>query len=393
MALGLKLGLAPWALAPILTAVTVLSLILLGRRLADARSGILAGLLYAFSAFTLFNGASYFNHAVVALYGVALVASADAFEETPGFWKAVLMGAVLGLIGLTRHYSAILFLLPCLPLLCRSGGFSRIASSLAGLALGAAPFLLALFGYNFAITGDPLLPPQLWYNPDDTLGFKDHYAPLDVFERAGAMIMELAEWNSGSFVILYFLSLTYLVIRRRTKYYDYLFIVFFIGFLLYSGTGGNRFGPRYIFDAFPFAVFTCARAFFYFTEDMQERRPVLAGAAVLYLMGSCLAGLVAIPLLALRYVDVVDQRRDLYLQAEALGLRHAVVFVTSRTGMIRSMPIGDLMRNGIEANGPVLYVNGRNGISAAVRKQYPDRGHWIYSRAQGAISGQIRPLK
>jgi hypothetical protein len=84
----------------------------LGRDIRDIAAGILAATLYAATAFSVFNGASFFSHMFTAACAVGFAIFGIQFFKSPTPGRAMATGAMLGLVGLTRTYSAVLFAIP-----------------------------------------------------------------------------------------------------------------------------------------------------------------------------------------------------------------------------------------------------------------------------------------
>jgi hypothetical protein len=138
--------------------------ILLTKRLEGMVIALGAALTLAATPFFLFNAASYFSHVSVSLaalifayFGARFLASAKAID-------AVLMGGALGVIGLTRYYSSVLFFGSFLIFLLCTRRRKQLLVFL-WIFLGAAPFLATLLFYQHAITGHALQTVLQWGHP------------------------------------------------------------------------------------------------------------------------------------------------------------------------------------------------------------------------------------
>ena len=84
---------------------------------------------------------------------------------------------------------------------------------------------------------------------------------------------------------------------------------------------------------------------------------------------------------------------DLYDQVRAQHLHHAVVVVRSGTSSIYRMYPPDLVRNGIDVRGDVLYVLDIPRHLPELRRLYPSRQFYVYERGATRPTGSLRPLR
>jgi hypothetical protein len=145
-----------------------------------------------------------------------------------------------------------------------------------------------------------------------------------------------------------------------------------------AGTGGDQYGPRYFFEAFPFAILTIAKALdgSLFAKKTEWPAPLLA--SVLLLHFSVQAGYLG-PALA-REHQIVIEREDLYRKVADAHLTNAVVLIpASGTGKIRSMPPQDLVRNGLRiGDQSVIYAHDLGARNRSIRDMFPNRTFYLY---------------
>jgi hypothetical protein len=96
--------------------------------------------------------------------------------------------------------------------------------------------------------------------------------------------------------------------------------------------------------------------------------------------------------IALFMRTLVDERMDLYDQAQAEHLHDAVVIVRSATSRIAPMAPRDLTRNGIALDGEVIYALDIPDRLNNLRHIFPQRRFYIYEREPLADKGTLRPL-
>src|SRR5262249_27590877 len=159
--------------------------------------------------------ASFFNHTFTAACAVAFAIFGIQFLKSPSLGRAIATGAMLGLVGLTRTSSAVLFAIPFSTNVILKWNGRLIVQALVGLALGGIPFLIGLLLYNQAITGNALLAPQMLYDGTNWWGLRG-----DSIKTIYYNIIELVDWTSAALLIVYFISFSYLLFCRRLTFVD-----------------------------------------------------------------------------------------------------------------------------------------------------------------------------
>src|SRR5204862_1484037 len=136
-------------------------------------------------------------------------------------------------------------------------------------------------------------------------------------------------------------AFAWLTTRKKLDFFDWIVPATVGAFVFYGGNGGNQYGPRYYFEAWPLALITVAKAI----------DPLLLGG-----LGGARAAWVASAILghmafqigyafprAEREHRVVVEREDLYSKVEEAKLHDAVVVVKSDVSQTRVMPPKDLV--------------------------------------------------
>lgn len=412
LALAMTIGLPAWLVGPLVGALSLGAFFVLARRVEGEGTALPAAALCAVTPFFIFNTASYFNHALTGLFGLSFVYFMVRSLQSHSYRHAVLAGVFLGALGVTRLYSAILFVLPVL-LIIGQGGLRPMLRRGFGLAVGGMPFLVALMTYNFLVTGNPLLPVKSWGYPNPQL-YPIASLLIDGGLRSSLMntsryLVELGDYVWPLFLIMYAGALVHKLRTRTIRFYDWYLLIFVIGFLAFAEGAGNRYGPRYYFEVFPFAVLTVCSAVAALVRSRD--RDLAAGSvqptdepranlridrssamAVHLLAAQVLIGALNIPFLAWLQHRIVDQRMDLFEQVEAADISNAVVFIESSTGVIRQMPPRDLIRNGVDLTGEVIYALDRGKRNACLVHRFPDRAIWTYRREGNAREGALERL-
>lgn len=151
----------------------------------DRRTGVLAGCLFLASPLFVVDAATFLPYAPTTFLNLLfawayLRATRVGGDESPqsGQPWALLAGLAIGAAFFARPYTALLFALPFVLHACwslvvaaRAGTLRESASIQALVATGGLVGVVAALGYNWYLTGDPLVFPYLAFAPEDGLGF------------------------------------------------------------------------------------------------------------------------------------------------------------------------------------------------------------------------------
>jgi hypothetical protein len=377
-----SLGLPAYVASPATALLLLFGFACLIRELVGLGAALAGTALLACCPFFLLNGASYFSHMSAALFGVLAVLCGVRFLNTGSIPSALGAGAALGFLGIIRPFSAVLIAIPCAIELLRRAR-SLHYRRLAWFLLGSFPFVIGFLFYNNAVTGSPLLDPTSWDSDKLPLGLQPVYtAGFAIFR-----VMELAQWTSPLFCLLYAAAALWKLGCRRLAFYDFVFPLFVLGYLLYPNLGGNRYGPRYYFEAYPFMVLTVISAMTTWLAAWRTRSRQAAMVGVL--VGAIIMGLAAYPALAYQFRGIVNSRMELYDLVNKSRLSNAIVLIRSRIG---HMEPGDLTRNGIDLSQSVLYVLDQPEQYCTLTRAFPGRTLYRYERNNDSEAGILRAL-
>ena len=396
LAAVMGLRLPPWLAAPLCGGVLLFAALKLGQMRDGALGGLLAAALVAFSPFFLFNAGSYFSGISAAAVGLLFCWAALAFLKHPRWPNAICAGLALGMLGLIRNQNVVLFGLPFAVqfLLQARQRHYRLA---LGIILAGLPFFTALLLYNQAVFGS-LIPNTNVESPYVRFGLFSidengkHITPLDelmfVVKRMGMLV----NWSSLFLVLGYTASFAFLVSRRQLNFLDFIFPTSVLGFMLVPFYGGNQYGPRYYFEAYPLFILTIVSVLVPLLRD--PRFSWWRSFAISMVAAHFAACLAALAIIAPFARTLVDQRMDIYDQVRAKHLRNAVVVIYSTTGVTWDMSMGqlDLTQNGITADGEVLYILDIPSQLQKLRLLFPDRQFYIYERDVSNPNGKLRQL-
>jgi hypothetical protein len=393
LAAVMSLRLPSWLAAPLYGGVLLYAVLMLGQKRGGALGGVLAAALVAISPFFLFNAASYFDNLPAAAAGLLFCWAAFDFLDHPRWPNALCAGLALGMLGLIRSQDVVLFGAPfAVELLVRARRRHYLVAP--AIVLAGLPFLAALLFYNHVVLGS--LVPDITQFSGTHFGLfpvdeaENHLTPLNELSYVAGRMILLADWTSPLLVFGYAVAFAVVAYRRRLSFVDFIFPTFILGFMFVPFWGGNQYGPRYYFEGFPFLVLTLVSALAPLLRDPEYSRWRPLTASLLVAHGAaCLA---AMAIIAPFLRTVVDQRMDLYDQVKAQNLHEAVVVIRSRTGKISSMSTLDLTRNGIVADGKVLYVLNIPDQIDKLRRLLPQRRFYIYERDPASAAGSLRRL-
>jgi hypothetical protein len=362
------LGIPLWIVDPAVGVLALALFYLLARRHVGREVAGLSVLALGFSAFYVLNAASYFNHVFTTVSALAFALFAEQFLERGRTRDALLAGLCIGVLGVTRTQNAVPFVLAFLFMLAVRPG-RRLG--LIWFGLGGLPLLCGLLAYNAATTGHPLTPPQ------DVLGQEPLGEPgATALVMSVKRLVRLHAWTSP--ILLYGAAAAFLVLlrRRAVGLTDWIMPLTVAMFLTYAGDGGNQYGPRYYFEAWPFAILTLAKVAAGLLEAPDPRiRQWTASAAV-----AALALQIAyLPPRLAREHRVVVERQAVFHAVKAAGLTRAIVVIEGPVGKIRSMDPEDLVRNGLDVGAAgVIYAHAAAGGDAELRRAYPGRPLYAY---------------
>jgi hypothetical protein len=372
----------PWAVNPLLGALSVAALAALLRKAASPGTAFGLVVVYAATSFFIFNAASYFPHIATALLVMGFVAATQIYLRHGTRGAALGMGAALGAIGLIRPYSALLLiiLLAGWYLVTRR----RITKTDFLIPLAGLPFLVALAAYQDLVMGSPWV--STYAAEYELPAFKLELTRNTVFTTL-RLLEELLAWSGPLLITAYAAALFVKARAKRLDLYDLILPLFVAAYVIQGYAGGNRYGPRYYFDAYPLIFLSIATAL----PLVRAWRFAIDRRLGLHFVALCLLhALVVYPFAAALFYRIVRERQEVYDLAAEAGLKDAVVVVESSAGATSPMQPHDLARNEPGLAGDVLYARGEAADVAAIRSLFPERSVWIYEREDDRPNGRHR---
>ena len=378
LAIGGKLGIPYWLLNPLLGPISILLVYLLGKKTVSPQTGLAAAGVYATSLFFLFNSGSYFAHISCVTFLLAFALCVVQAEEGRQRLWLILAGLCVAIAFTIRYYPVFLiFLAYALHTALRR----HARATLPWIFLGAAPIAVLFLTYNYVAFGDAF---TTGYAMQQKMPIALTLVSLRGLRETLKRVIELATWTSPFVLWLYAAAFIYLLRLKSLRFYDYFFPVVVLGFVFFLLEGGPRYGPRYLFDAYPFMVLTTVagvEAFITYHTGFWTR----FARHVLWV--TCLYSACVFPFLALHLNRIVTERQDLYRLVQERRLNHAVVIVKSTTSPLSPMSIKALIRNPPTLQAPVLYAH--NTTVDQLQGLFSDRSIWSYERDPKAVSGRL----
>jgi hypothetical protein len=383
--------------SPVLAVLLLLVFSRLTFLLVGPAAALIGAALLSCCPFFLLNGASYFSHVPAALFAVLFILCGVRFLATGLAVWALSAGATLGAVGVIRPYTVFSLLVPyTIELLLRADRrhFLRIPLVL----LGGLPFFAGLLLYDNAITGSPWLTVEGWTYP--TLHIGRHpvrydgirFTLVDTSGMALLHLFRLSEWTSPVLCLLYFVACLWKCWLRRIAFYDLIFPMLVMSYLFFPDIGGNQYGPRYYFDAYPFLVLTVVSAAAAWCPE--QRNALMQAAVAAAIAGAVIMAVCAYPALAYQFHRIVNERMEPFDLVADAHLSNAIVIIGSRTGSAYPlwMRSNDLTRNGIDLSSSVLYINEVPDKTCALVRLFPGRSFYRYGLDDGHYPGQLHPI-
>jgi hypothetical protein len=393
----MSLGLPAYVASPATAFLLLLVFARLSRHIVGPSASLVGTAFLACCPFFLLNGASYFSNLPAALFGVLFVLCGLRFLETASVLMALSAGAALGILGDIRPFSAVLIALPCAVKLLREAGAAHYRR-LPYVLLGILPFLALFLLYDYAITGNPLLQPMSWSFPELHIGLHPvseggvHFNLVHTSLKAVIQLMELAQWTSPVLCVLYAAAIIWKVTKLKLAFYDFIFPMFVLGFLLFWDAGGDRYGPRYYFEAYPFMVLTVISAASLWLSS-RTRNGFQQAVAVGAFASALIIAAVGYPALAYQFHRTVNARMELYDLVAQEGLSNAIVIIAAPTGSVLLMDAKDLTRNGMNFSASVLYALDLPTQYCVLSRAFPGRAIYRFERERNVGPGTLRLLR
>ena len=374
-AVALRIGLKD-LINPLLTTAAAGIFYSLGSRIYGRGAALLSLVILLISPFFLLTGAAYFSHnACLLTIGVFLLAMLR-WEKTgrPSF--AVLAGLMLGYGLAIRYLTTAVMALPVLLHWLRRLKAGKTDGKGNFLFLSSAGALVLLHAvYNRLVTGSFLDAPNHFLHSHEKLGFIAGYTPQIAVQYVWQRLLYLLDWTPP-FLILFFLAGLGQKKRAWERILQASVLMLPAGYFFYYSWGGNQYGPRYYFEAYPLIALQASSAFLDFLKNKNPAvRKGMMG------LGLAMIGLTA-PLLLRHFLffhQVSEERQAVYRAAEEKTEKPALVFLRGFLGDILVLAPEDTPRNTPFLDGPVIYAHDLEDKNKLLRASFPERRAYLAS--------------
>jgi hypothetical protein len=381
-------GVPAWLVNPILGALTVPVFFAVARRWYEPRVVLTAIVAMLLSAFFLLNSASYYAHTFTLLVTLVFAAAALGGSDRNSFMLGLLAGASFGAAFAARFFTAIMCGLPF--------GVYHLRRNLRhwrfvlGFAAGVAPILAAFLWHNQALMGRWGVLPMSGFEE-----YTSRWFPPTLLTRgtdlAALKLWEWIIWTPPAVLPLYAIAMAYRTGPPRQRLLGSVFLCLVAGYYFYVDDSGNRYGPRYYFEALPFVMLPAA---WLAMKEASWRDKTNRARWYFYLFALSLA--LAIPIGAWQTWiagTITYGRSDLYRVVEESRVSQAIVFVATRTGTRWAMNAHDHTRNWGRYDGSVLFALDRGDDNVRLMDAYPGRACYRYTYDPVTSRGRLEKLR
>ncbi|MCX6549631.1 MAG: glycosyltransferase family 39 protein [Acidobacteria bacterium] len=381
-------GIPAWLVNPLLGALVVVVCFLVARRWYDARVALVATVVMAMSSFFLLNSASYYAHTFALLAVLLFASSALRGCERDSLIHGVIAGAAFAAAFTARFFTAVMCGLPFgLHYLRRAWRHWRFA---AGFALGFLPIFAAFLWHNHALMSQWIVLPMKGFENYDARWFQSNLLTRGT-DIALSNLWDWIVWTPGAVLPLYALAM-----RDRTgpmyqRLLGSVFLCVVAGYYVYVDTGGNRYGPRYYFEALPFVMLP---ATWLVLKESSWREKSIRARWYFYLYA--LSVVLAVPAFAWQAWNahtIVYERTDLYRVVDESRVSNAIVFVATPTGTRWQMAATDHTRNWGRHDASVIYALDRGADNARLIDAFPGRAAYRYAYDPAVSRGSLERLR
>jgi hypothetical protein len=386
----------PWLVNPLLAAVSLLLIYLIGREVYGRSVAALGAVLALSSPFFLFLAGEYMAHTATLFYALGFAYLVVRWANRTGAggsgeWRLLVpAGFLLGMAFITRQLDTIAFALPFGALLFWKPMASRLLA-LRWVVLGALPPAVFVLIYNGVLTGDPLRSPYALWWPWDTIGFSQDiqtgFGPALGFWNTSLNLEYLMAHLFGwpFYFALGLASIPFLL--GRANRWDIIFGASALGVIvayIFYWNPGTMYGPRYYYVAIPWFALLAARGL----EELYQwpmrvaRRWPPSRVAALLPPALLLAFLLAYNLGVYLPTQLPMYRGYNFVNAASLQavsrarVHNALIFVQSN-------PPDQWWSYGsvFSANSPtldsdVVYARDRGAIDVQLMREYPGRTYY-----------------
>ncbi len=374
-AFGISFHIADW-LNPLISISALAFIFLSARKIYGPTIAVLGIFFTAITPYFTFTAASYFSHSTcllaVSLFIYSYLRWMEAKSPRDRFlWASIC--AFAGGYGLLTRYltmAAIMspFILNRVQLIFRKK--ERLDSADISFAVILGMMMLLVLGHNYAVTGKLFKAPNKYDKSWERLGFKGQYSILEGLFNIIFRFFYLMDWAPPIWIPAFI----YICLTQQTSCYKSIFKSLFwwnaFAYFLYYSWGGNQYGPRYYYEAYPFLILTVLDVLQKFWSVGNENQKK-------YVFSFLFFALVSAPFqfrtqTAFFYQNTAE-RKALYQLADASLLDPSIVFIKGPLGSEWPLSEDDAVRNRPALDSKVLYAHDKGEDNSRLIASYPNR--------------------
>jgi hypothetical protein len=377
-----------WLVNPLLGALTVVVCFFVSRRWYDGRVALVATVAMAVSSFFLLNSGSFYAHTFTLLAVLVFGWAALRGSERDSFVDGVVAGAAFGAAFAARFFSALACGLPFgVHYLRHSWRHWRFA---LGFLAGSLPIAALFFWHNAVLMGQWGVLAMSGFEKYDTRWFQ-----ANLWTRGTNLVLanlwDWIVWTPAAVLPLYTIAMRDRTGPHHQRVLGAVFVCLVIGYFFYVDDGGNRYGPRYYFEALPFVLLPASWLVLK-EPGWGAKTPRARWLFYLY----AVSVLLSVPVFARQAWlarTIVFERTDLYRVVDEARLSNAVVIVSTRTGTRWSMAATDHTRNWGRYEGPVIYALDLGPENRRLLDAFPGRSAYVYAYDPAVSRGSLTRVR
>ena len=342
---------------PLLTSLAFLLWTAVGKEAYGKKISFIAVSFLLISPFFLMTGAAYYSHNLCLFLLGVLFFSTQKWIKRGGFKWAIFAGIALGYGLATRYLTMAAMSFPvCVFLLWSLFKKSTKISFKAFFLFLFLVFIITAIHlcYNFLITGSFFDAPNHFLHSHEKLGFIAGYSPLLAAKYLLRRIFYLSDWIPPFLTILFFVG----IFSRKQNSWDILLRVSALmlpfAYIFYYSWGGNQYGPRYLFEAYPIFCFIASFALINLWKNSKtEIKKWVFGIFFMSILFS-------FPLLHRHFSyfkKVTFERKQIYTDISNQAQKPALVFLKGFIGDLLVMSENDAIRNTPSLNSDTIYAH------------------------------------
>lgn len=373
---GVLIGL-PWIMNLVFAVLTLVFVYLTAKEITSKKIAKVSLLLMATSPFFIFISSSYFSHSsnlfFLSVFIFIYFKNLKIDKKLNFFMMGILLGIAFNIRQLESIAIFIPFLIHYLYYKIKKKELKKELNNFFIFSLGFLIFFGVFLAYNYLQTGNPFLMPFNEYNPNDKpFTFDNGYAKsfLWAVNNLFRRVLILNIWIPFCFLFI-FLGFIYSKKKDYAPLLLSLILSVILVYFFYARSGGNQYGPRYLYSSLPAIFILIAIGF----EKLIKKRDYIL--PLMFIVSS----LILFLYFSSFFHNQIDERMEVYDKVKEANITNAIVFLNATSSEYASgtMPVQDLTRNGIYFNNSALYVRNLNEKNSLLINDSPKREYYIWN--------------